>query len=74
MAKASSRKRRAQRRSNFTIWIIVGAIGAVLLVALLVWANQPPGPPPAAALDKCGHPECGQANAPVTVEEYSDFQ
>ncbi len=70
---ASSRKRKRQQRSNITMWLIAGAVGAVLLVALLVWANQPT-PVAGAALDKCGRPECGQANAPVTVEEYSDFQ
>ncbi len=73
MTKASSKRRRTQRRSNTWIWIVGGGIVALLLVALLIWANQP-APVVSASLDKCGHPECGQANAPVTVEEYSDFQ
>ncbi len=31
-------------------------------------------PVPASALSECGGPACGQADAPVTIEIYSDFQ
>ncbi len=64
------------RRMNYTPWIIGGLVVAAAVVALLVWANQPPPPatPSSSYMAQCGQPTCGQANAPVTIDEYSDFQ
>ncbi len=74
-----TRKRVARTRSNNNrMWLIGGiAVVAVVVVGLLVWANQGAAtgkPPTLTALTECGQATCGQANAPVTVEEYSDFQ
>ncbi len=72
-----TRKRARPRRRNYTPWIILGVmIAAVVIVGVLVSVNQnaQATPPVAGQLDKCGKPECGQANAPVTIEIYSDFQ
>ncbi len=77
MAKSNrpARRGRPVPRRDYTRWIIGGAIAAVVVVIALIAlsANTPP-PTASSALDKCGSPECGPANAPVTVEEYSDFQ
>ncbi len=68
------RKKRTTTRPRDTRWIIGGAAAAVLVVGVLIWINLTYAAPSSNALGKCGGPECGQANAPVTIEEYSDFQ
>jgi protein-disulfide isomerase len=77
-----ARKRKRARQQDMR-WIIAGAVVAVAVLGILIWGNQvsaarTPMPTLAAAaptdLDKCGSPECGQADAPVTVEVYADFQ
>ncbi len=70
-------RRNKRRRANNRVWIVVGIIAAALIVIALVLANQPntvAALPAKTALTECGKPECGPANAPVTVDEYSDFQ
>jgi hypothetical protein len=74
-------KRRIKRKRSYTGWIIGGVILAAVLVVGLLVANQqgaasvaPLGTPRPEPLDKCDQKECGQANAPVTIEEFSDFQ
>ncbi len=72
-----TRKSKRRRAANNRIWIIGGLVAAVLIVAVLILANQPntvAALPAKTALTECGKPECGPANAPVTVDEYSDFQ
>ena len=79
MSKKGTRLRRIDRR-----WAFGGVIAAVLLLVALVAASltlsplQPLTSSAAAVLtstmSECGSPECGQANAPVTIEIYSDFQ
>jgi hypothetical protein len=73
MTRTVPRKRRAQqRRDNTTLIIavvIVAAVVVVLLVMLNVNLSQTPSAP-SVALGKTW----GQPNAPVTIEEYSDFQ
>lgn len=79
MSKKGTRLRRVDRR-----WAFGGVIAAVLLLVALVAASltlsplQPLTSSAAAVLtstmSECGSPECGQANAPVTIEIYSDFQ
>ncbi len=80
MAKRTRRTRTSQlesRRSrpNYLPWIIGGLVAAIIIVVALVIANQSPVPAPTnSVLAQCGQASCGQANAPVTVDEYSDFQ
>ena len=80
---AKRRSRRMRSRNN-NVWVI----GALVVVALLVVglivlngtnasdASAPAvaSPPVAAALDACGSAACGDANAPVTIDVYADFQ
>jgi hypothetical protein len=89
MAKQSSRSKRARReeyqarqRRQRTIFLGLGAVGVVLLVALFVVIRQSNIPsveeiqlpedisPPPNADGKAWGPE----NAPVLIQEYSDFQ
>jgi protein-disulfide isomerase len=79
---ASKRGKRAQRKNN-SVWVIVGiAIVAVLAVGLVVFygtnntssAQVSSAPVAPAPLDKCGSATCGNANAPVTLDVYADFQ
>ncbi len=68
-------RRKTRGRSRSTRWIIGIAAVAILAVAVVILtsqtntAQQEPN-----NMGSCGQPECGQANAPVTIEEYSDFQ
>ncbi len=80
MAKRTRRTRSSQldptrSRQKYLPWIIGGFVAAIIIVGALVIANQSPVPAPTnSVLAQCGQPSCGQANAPVTVDEYSDFQ
>jgi protein-disulfide isomerase len=78
---ASKRGKRAQRKNN-NVWVIVGiAVVAVLAVGLVIFygtnnassaqGNAAVAPAP---LDKCGSAACGDANAPVKLDVYADFQ
>ncbi len=81
---AQKRKRiRRQNAPQNARWIIAGAALVVVALVVLVVASQMStksvaapvfSSPEPAALDKCGKPECGQPGAPVTIEEYADFQ
>jgi len=72
---ATARRRRAQQKSNNTQWIIGGIVVAVVFVAALILINltatrpvtTPPSPINSGRV-------LGQANAPVTIDEYADFQ
>jgi protein-disulfide isomerase len=75
----SKRRKRAQQTS--TRWLIVGAVVVIVLAGGSIVASAisaKPAPVLTAAipapLDECGSSECGQANAPVTIEIYADFQ
>ncbi len=68
-------KKRAQAKQDNTTLIIAVGIVAVLVVALLVLLNINIGgdgrpPTPANATGRVW----GKAEAPVTIDEYSDFQ
>jgi hypothetical protein len=72
------RKRTRVRRLNAR-WILGGAAAALVLAGGLIVASLTPAKPAfvpmtSSALSSCGGPECGQPNAPVTIEIYSDFQ
>jgi len=79
MSKKRTRSRRIDRR-----WAFGGVIAAVLLLVALVVAGLTLSPlqpvassaaaVPTSTMSECGSPVCGQANAPVTIEIYSDFQ
>jgi hypothetical protein len=72
------KQRRTRSQHKNTRWIVgVGAV-AILIVAGLIAAsltlNRPTPVASSSVLSQCGTPACGQANAPVTIEVYSDFQ
>lgn len=71
-------KRRTRSRGVNTRWVIGIAIAAIcvagILVALSLRATPAPSAALSSALSQCGSPACGQANAPITIEIYSDFQ
>ncbi len=68
---AARKKGRAPRRDN-TPLLIGGGIVAILVVAVLIFINvtQPPPAPPAVAAGRVW----GKMGAPVTIDEYADFQ
>lgn len=75
MAKAISRKTRTQKKNNSSIWIIGGVVAAAVIVLGLVFVNlnataQPNEPP---SMLNAGR-VLGKADAPVTIDLYSDFQ
>ena len=80
MPSKRGRTRRRRNNSNVIVWALV--VGAVALVALIIAINNSnaagpqiaTNPPAAAPLDKCGTATCGDANAPVTIDLYADFQ
>ncbi|MGB8645198.1 MAG: DsbA family protein [Anaerolineae bacterium] len=69
----AKRKTAQPRRDNLPL-LIGGGVVAILVVALLVWANflQSSAPPASVALSTGRI--WGKADAPVTIEEYADFQ
>ncbi len=79
-------KRRIKQQKQDSRWLIYGGIAVVVLVGILVASSliSAAKPSPAAApasstttassLDQCGKPDCGQPNAPVTIDIYADFQ
>jgi hypothetical protein len=73
------KKKRTRARRLNTAWILGSAVAAIvlavgLIVASLASAKPALAPMTSSALNSCGGPECGQPNAPVTLEIYSDFQ
>jgi protein-disulfide isomerase len=74
-------KRRASAQRKGTKWIrtiavVAIAIAIVLVVVSLTSAAKSPVTITTASsvLSECGSPTCGQANAPVTIDIYADFQ
>jgi protein-disulfide isomerase len=81
MASKQRRIRRRKNNRNVIVWAAV--VGVVAIVALVIIVNNKTkaagpqisfDPPAPAALDKCGTTTCGDANAPVTIDVYADFQ
>jgi protein-disulfide isomerase len=73
MAKKTSHKRQAKKKTS-SYWIIGGVLGAAILVLALVLINTTaPRPAPVSAQVSAGR-TLGQAGAPVTIDLYSDFQ
>ncbi len=75
MSKSSARKRRAQQSSKSSYWIIGGVAAAAIVVLGLVFINLTTAPrtPIAPAKTSAGR-VLGSADAPVTIDLYSDFQ
>jgi protein-disulfide isomerase len=81
MASKRGRPKRRKSTNNLIVW---GGVAAVVVIALLIifvnsrlnsaGAQISFEPPAAAALDNCGSATCGDANAPVTIDLYADFQ
>ncbi len=70
---ASARKKgRAPRRDNMPL-LIGGGVVAILLVAALIIINLTQSRPPAAPTMAAGR-VWGKLEAPVTIDEYADFQ
>ncbi len=68
-------KRRVQSKQNNTMLIIGGGIVALVVVALLILLNmnldtRTADPAPKTAAGRTW----GKVDAPVTIDEYSDFQ
>ncbi len=70
------RQRQRRRQTTTVILIVVGA--ALVITALLIWPNVQPVGAIATASPYAYPPQSGQAmgdpNAPVKMEEFSDFQ
>ncbi len=68
-------KRRGQLKQDNTMLIVGGGIVALVVVGLLILLNMnldthPTSPSPQNAIGRTW----GKADAPVTIEEWSDFQ
>jgi len=73
------RKRRTRVNRVNPRWIIGGIVAVIvvavgLIAASLTSATSATNAITPSALNECGGLECGQANAPVTIEVYADFQ
>jgi protein-disulfide isomerase len=77
-----SKKRTKRRRVN-SRWVVGGVLAVVVLTGILIATSvtfATSSTPRAltttapSAMSECGNPVCGQTNAPVTIEVYSDFQ
>ncbi len=74
MSKTVVKKRNARPARRNNTLLIVGGILAVAVVALLIWINvgQAASAPPS-VVDTAGR-TWGKASAPVTIDEWGDFQ
>jgi protein-disulfide isomerase len=77
-----SKKRTKTHRANKR-WVIAGVVAVVILASVLIVTSvtfATSATPKASttnalsAMSECGSSVCGQVNAPVTIEIYSDFQ
>lgn len=70
-------ERRAQARRQRLQFLGVAVIAAIVIVAILIYANRPSGTK-TISIDYASIPTTGQTlgdpNAPVTVTEYADYQ
>jgi hypothetical protein len=73
MTRAAARKKREQTRRDNTTLIIAGMIVAIVVVVLLVLLNVNLSPAPVVPGGAAGK-TWGNANAPVTIDMWSDFQ
>jgi protein-disulfide isomerase len=73
MPKAASRRNRAAGQHHRRLWIIGGSIVAVVLVGSLIFLNAKLSPWLSRPTVSTGR-VWGQAQAPVSIEVFSDFQ
>ncbi len=72
----TTRRRRGApppRKRDNTPLLIAGGVVAIVVVALLVFINVSQAPAASAPLNTSGR-TWGNANAKVTIDEWSDFQ
>jgi protein-disulfide isomerase len=80
-----TKRTRRQQKSSSNTWVIGGIVlvAIVAVIIIVIGSNSVASggaavgsfsPPAAAPLDKCVAAACGQENAPVTIDVYSDFQ
>jgi protein-disulfide isomerase len=74
MTRTIAHKRRQARRTNTAPWVFLSMGAAVLLVVVLVVWNLASGTPTSSAPALSDGRVWGQANAPVDIEVFSDFQ
>ena len=75
MAKTMARKSRAQKKNNSSMWIVGGIVAAAVVVLALVFINLNATSKPQAAPSALNAGRVlGKADAPVTIDLYSDFQ
>ncbi len=67
-------KKRAQPKQNNTMLIVGVGIVALVVVALLVLLNMNLDTKPVVQVEGTAGKTWGKANAPVTIDEWSDFQ
>src|SRR5512139_3265847 len=79
-SKRQERREKIKRQERNRLLITIGFIilGAAFLVFAVVWPSLQP-PPEVKAVDPGTHPNAndnsmGNPNAPITIEEFSDFQ
>lgn len=70
----AARRKRAQPRRDSTTLIFAGVIVAIVAVALLVLLNVNLGGRPSAQPVSAAGKTWGKAEAPVTIDMWSDFQ
>lgn len=70
---ARQERRQAQQRRGQLRWAVYIAIGAVILVALIIWGQRASGPRQTTYSQKDGN-SLGSADAPVQMDEFIDFQ
>jgi hypothetical protein len=73
MTRATARKKRTQAGRDNTTLIIAGVIVAIVVVVLLIFLNVNLSPAPSLPVGAAGK-TWGNANAPVTIDMWSDFQ
>ena len=73
MSRSVSRRKRPPARYNRMLWIIGGSIVAVCLVGGLIFVNAKLSPRSSRPTGSAGR-VWGQAQAPVSIEIFSDFQ
>ncbi len=75
MAKTMARNSRAQKKNNSSMWIVGGFVAAAVVVLALVFINLNSTSTPRAAPSALNAGRVlGKADAPVTIDLYSDFQ
>jgi protein-disulfide isomerase len=73
MRRTIQRKRQTRAHRTTTRWIAAGIVSALMVVGGLIWLNTRLAPTPSKPGVSAGR-VWGQADAPVSIEVFSDFQ